>query len=766
MKILKYALLGLALLALAIAGVVAYVAATFDPNQYKPQIVQTVKDKTQRTLKLEGDIRLAFFPNIGAHLGKAALSERAGDQEFAAVEDLRVAVKLMPLLSRQVVVDAVEIKGLRAHLVRFKDGRTSADDLAGGAGPAPGAKAPGTQVEVDIARVLIENATITLADQATGAKYALSKLNLKTGRIAGGVPTDIELSVSAQADKPKLDLEAALKTRLTHDFERQAYTLEDFDLRASGQAAEVSNLTLKASGSVSAKVKSGEYAAQKLAAAATGASGQEKFDLKLDAPRLAFTSVKASGDKVSLVAKISGPQRSVNVNLSLPGVEGTAQAFSSAGMTLELDARQGDQDVKAKLVSPLAGNLDAQQLNLPALVATLTVTGPGFPGKGVTAELRGSATVDGRKESATADLAGKLADTGVKAKLSVANFKAPALTFDADVDQLDVDRYLQPATGAKGPSGGAEKSPEKPLDLTGLRNLRANGSLRIGALKVANVRASKIRLDIGAANGRVNVNPMTASLYQGTLNGAVSVDAAAAAPAFAVKQNLSGVSVGPLLKDLADNDTLEGKGNISIDVTSRGNTTAALKKALDGSAAVRLADGAVKGINIAGTIRNAKAKLGTLRGEQVQQANKAEKTDFSELAASFRIRNGVAHNNDLAMKSPLLRVGGEGDINIAEDSVNYLVKASIVGTAKGQGGRELDELKGVTVPVRVTGPLAAPSYALDFNALATEAVKQKVEQTVKSKIEERLGGGGAKDGAKDGTKGGGLRDSIKGLFGR
>ena len=60
----------------------------------------------------------------------------------------------------------------------------------------------------------------------------------------------------------------------------------------------------------------------------------------------------------------------------------------------------------------------------------------------------------------------------------------------------------------------------------------------------------------------------------------------------------------------------------------------------------------------------------SLRGEQTQKADKAQKTDFSELTATFKIANGVARNNDLSLKSPLLRVGGEGDINIGEDSLN------------------------------------------------------------------------------------------------
>ncbi|PIX04171.1 MAG: AsmA family protein, partial [Gallionellales bacterium CG_4_8_14_3_um_filter_54_18] len=73
-KIVKYGLVGTgAVLGVAVAGA-TYIAATFDPNDYKQQIIQTVKESRQRTLHLDGDIKLTFFPNIGANLGKVALS--------------------------------------------------------------------------------------------------------------------------------------------------------------------------------------------------------------------------------------------------------------------------------------------------------------------------------------------------------------------------------------------------------------------------------------------------------------------------------------------------------------------------------------------------------------------------------------------------------------------------------------------------------------------------------------------------------------------
>src|SRR5258705_7266755 len=100
-KIVKFVVLPLAVIVIVTVAIGAYIAATFDPNQYKGQIVQAVKDKTKRTLKLEGDIKLSLFPSIGATLGKSSLSEYGSEQEFAGVENFRVSLKLVPLLSKE-----------------------------------------------------------------------------------------------------------------------------------------------------------------------------------------------------------------------------------------------------------------------------------------------------------------------------------------------------------------------------------------------------------------------------------------------------------------------------------------------------------------------------------------------------------------------------------------------------------------------------------------------------------------------------------------
>jgi len=111
------------------------------------------------------------------------------------------------------------------------------------------------------------------------------------------------------------------------------------------------------------------------------------------------------------------------------------------------------------------------------------------------------------------------------------------------------------------------------------------------------------------------------------------------------------------------------------------------------------------------------------------------------MSASFVIKDGVARNDDLDVRAPALRVGGAGDIDIGNSRLDYLAKASVVASAEGQGGAGLEHLKGLTIPVKLTGPFDAPKYEIDYRALAGDAAKAKVKEKAKKaeeKIEKKL----------------------------
>ncbi|HEX9451302.1 MAG TPA: AsmA family protein [Burkholderiales bacterium] len=608
MKLLKWVLIAVGAVVLLFAAALAFIAATFDPNQYKTQVIDLVREKTQRTLTIEGDIRLMLFPKLGVHLGRTRLSEFKSEKDFAALDDMRVSLALIPLLSRQVVVDQIQLDGLRADLVKHRDGKTNFDDLLGGEKPAGEKEAPAKPAEppaaaqapikLEVDGVRISKAALAWKDEISGAEYAVSDFNLKTGRVAPGVPTKFDLGAIITANKPKVDVKLQVGGTLTADLEKQVFSVAGLTVKLTGNAAGITGLAI---------------------------------------------------------------------------------------------------------------------------------------------EVSGSGGADLRNQTANADLAAKLDESSIKAKFAIADFAALRSTFDIAIDKLNVDRYLPPKKqggAAKAPDGAR---PEQPIDLSPLKKLDLAGSLRIGDLTISNIKAQNVRVDVKASNGRLDVDPLAANLYQGSVNGTASVDANA--NRVAVKQTLSGISIGPLLRDAMGQDLLEGQGNVTLDVTTTGNLVSAMKKTLNGTARLELKDGAIKGINLAQSLRNARALLTGGKRESEQGAVTGEKTDFSELSASFVIRNGIAHNGDFLAKSPFLRLTGEGDINLPESTLNYLANATVVASSARQGGKEQADLAGLTIPVRAYGPFSALKYKFEFGSIFSDSAKQKFEEkkeAIKDKLKSKL----------------------------
>ena len=128
-KYIKYSLFTLGGLVALFALFLIAVAIFVNPNDYKPLIVKLVQEKKQRTLNIEGDIKLKLFPQIGLDLGKTHLSEHKSEQEFASLESVQLYVAWLPLLRKELVVHKVSLVGARANLIRNADGTTNIDDL-------------------------------------------------------------------------------------------------------------------------------------------------------------------------------------------------------------------------------------------------------------------------------------------------------------------------------------------------------------------------------------------------------------------------------------------------------------------------------------------------------------------------------------------------------------------------------------------------------------------------------------------------------------
>lgn len=118
-------------LTLLFAGLAATLLIVVDPNDFKPQIVQAVRDNTGRELTISGDLALEFFPYLSVSIGELELGNSEGfSGPFLTLTGAHLKARLLPLLASRLDVVAIEIDGLSLFLARDAQGRGNWMDLA------------------------------------------------------------------------------------------------------------------------------------------------------------------------------------------------------------------------------------------------------------------------------------------------------------------------------------------------------------------------------------------------------------------------------------------------------------------------------------------------------------------------------------------------------------------------------------------------------------------------------------------------------------
>ncbi len=211
-------------------------------------------------------------------------------------------------------------------------------------------------------------------------------------------------------------------------------------------------------------------------------------------------------------------------------------------------------------------------------------------------------------------------------------------------------------------------------------------------------------------------------LYDGEGKGTLTLDVSKPVASFASDFTLDGVSAEPLLKDAADFSLLSGRAKLALQLKGSGADAAAVKSSLSGHGSMAMSDGAIKGIDLTALIN----AIGAGQIPSLQQSPDA-KTTFSDLGGSFTIASGLAESNDLEMTSPLLKVTARGTVDMVTGSLDILTQPEVVAGPEGKKGA--NALAGLSVPVRVEGPFAHPTFKPEIKGLF--ASPEQTSKTVK-----------------------------------
>ncbi|CAI1719555.1 outer membrane assembly protein AsmA [Serratia marcescens] len=196
------------LLVVVVAGMSALVLLV-NPNDFRGYMVKKVEQKSGYQLTLEGDLRWHIWPQLSILAGRMTLTAPGAKAPVVSAENMRLDVKLLPLLSHQLFVKQVMLKNAVIRLTPDSEEHSQVDAPIAPAGSGTDAADVAWKFDIDNLRVVdslliwqrADNEQINVRDinltlQQTQKRQAQLELSSRVNRDQ----RDLTFSMAADVD--------------------------------------------------------------------------------------------------------------------------------------------------------------------------------------------------------------------------------------------------------------------------------------------------------------------------------------------------------------------------------------------------------------------------------------------------------------------------------------------------------------------------------------------------------------------------------------
>jgi len=642
-----------------------------------------------------GAVRFAVLPSPNVTLEDVSISEPDRRTPFLRWESARFSLGWQALWhGRAELVDG-RIQGLWLSVRALGDGRLSIDDLFTH-------RPKSNRIDWRPSRLDLVGAALDWR----GQDGQLNQLQNVTLHALDPEADTGAVTLQGQVSAPGWGGGLRLDSGLSIDRAHLSARLPGMRLAINAVTPEWQDGHFELAGDVTAAALPWRGAITKTAARAVVKHGDQLWQLNFATPQLSLDEHGLSTGQLDGELGIKSPSRELDGKWQIEKLAadqtGTLVADSAR---VHLQMLDDAQNAQLDVVSPL--RLDGwQRLALEGFVLTGGYRHKSLPRGLIKLELGGRAAIDLAKERLDWDSRGKLDGSPLAAQLSLENFIDTHYAFGIDLGKLDLTPYLPVADHA------ALVDPGQSLAYGWLHDLAARGDVKIGELDLGRFRVFNIKTHVEAKDQRFALDPLTADIYGGTLDGRLALDTQKT-PHISTTQSLRNMEVAALLSDTFNIDRLSGRGTINLDVNAPAGSLDAIRHGLTGRAELLLAHGALSGLDISDTLRGLGSNLAQVLGGEVK-ADTSRRTQFSNFSARFLLKEGIAESRDLSFHAPFVSLSGGGKVDLGRNQIDTLLQATVLG---GSGVPGLDTLKGTVVPIQISGALASPTYKVDTSGL-------------------------------------------------
>ncbi|PIW59202.1 AsmA family protein [Shewanella sp. CG12_big_fil_rev_8_21_14_0_65_47_15] len=341
MKFIKWLL---AILVTLILVVTLYLTVFFDPNDFKPEIVNAVKKQTGRELVIADDLSWTFFPTIGINLGGISLSNPEGftPQSMLEVNKAIAEVALMPLFSKEIQIAQLSLDGAKINLVTRKNGSSSLDGLTGDSGGKSGPSTePSSKTQltgIEVGGVAITNTQINMIDEAKGQTQTFTLDSFTLGAFSLDKFAPIAYEFTASLAEMKVSSKGEGEVKLNQDLNQLIIDKFNIDTVIEGDSIPnkkvITAISLNTQIALDKKQLSADI--MKLSAADVSASGQLTLNYGGKVPQINADFQVGDIDLDALLPKTETTENAAQATTAAKASEPDLSALKSLDMKLKL----------------------------------------------------------------------------------------------------------------------------------------------------------------------------------------------------------------------------------------------------------------------------------------------------------------------------------------------------------------------------------------------------------------------------------------------
>jgi uncharacterized protein involved in outer membrane biogenesis len=451
-----------------------------------------------------------------------------------------------------------------------------------------------------------------------------------------------------------------------------------------------------------------------------------------------FALANYSGNNSTINAALRAPNARLGEIINIAKAAGVSAVEGMSGDgTLSLDVHaQGPTKNMSALNFSGTGKISNANLKLPSLTKPLQV--------------RNSDIQFSQNSINLQNVAAGIGQTNATGALTLKNFAAPQVQFTLNADKVNVAELQQifNAAPAQQPAkrAAAERDfwnlvpkaeaqqPHPAAEPSLLTKMTGGGTVAISTIQYDDLVLNNAHTNVSLDHGLIKLNPLTADVYGGKENGAVTIDMRPAQPVYTVNLKTDKVDANKLVSSVSDlKQTIYGLLASNVNASFSSSSANNIARSLNGTLAINLTNGKLMNLDLLHEL----ASVGKFVGGNF--AAPKNFTDLVSLTGNFDVKNGVAQTNNLKAVIDGGTLAAAGLINLADQSLNLHVNAVLNKALSQQvGGTQVGGFMNtalannqgeLVLPVIITGTFQHPQVAPDVQQIAQMKLKNLLPST-------------------------------------